>query len=118
MSTVSLPSYAGPLHNPPPVYTAGYHEQPNRLPLAHRPRFLGTFVKHFRPENTFLRLSGQEDGISLPVYGSNALVDGIVELTKVEGLRSVEVKVSNCYRVLASYRFSQIALYRLKGTSI
>lgn len=98
MSTVSLPSYAAPLLNPPPLYATGLHDQPHRLSLAHRPQSLGTFVKHFRTEHTFLRLSAQDDGISLPVYGSSALVEGTVELTKVEGVGSVEVKVSNCYR--------------------
>ena len=102
MSTVSLPSYDASLLNAPPSYDAGRHDQlePHRLSLAHRlgPQFLSTFVKHSKADNTFLRLSAQEDGVSLPVYGSNALVEGTVELTKVEGVRSVEVKVSNCYR--------------------
>ena len=100
MSSVSLPHYAGSLLNPPPSYATGHHEQPHRLPLVDRlgPQFLGTFVKHSKAENTFLRLSAQEDGVSLPVYGWSALVEGTVELTKVEGLRSVEVTVSNYYR--------------------
>lgn len=95
MSTFSLPSYAARLLNPPPSYAAGRHDQPHRLSLADRPQFLGTFVKHSRAENTYLRLSAQEDGVLLPVYGSSALVEGTVELTKVGGVRSVEVKVSN-----------------------
>ena len=100
MSTVSLPSYAARLLNSPPSYAAGHRDQLQRLSLADRrgPQFLGTFVKHSRAENTLLRLSAQEDGVSLPVYGSSALVEGTVELTKVEEVRSVEVKVSNCYR--------------------
>lgn len=98
MSTVSLPSYAARLLNPPPSYAARRHDQPQRLTLADRrgPQFLGTFVKDSRAENTLLRLSAQEDGVSLPIYGSSALVEGTVELTKVDGVRSVEVKVSNC----------------------
>ena len=95
MSTVSLPSYAARLLNPPPSYAAGRQDQPHRLPLADRPQFLGTFVKHSKAENTFLRLSAQEDGVLLPVYGSSALVEGTIELTKLEEVRSVEVKVSN-----------------------
>jgi hypothetical protein len=100
MSTVSLPSYAAPLLNRPPSYAGGRHDHQHRLPLADRlgPQFLGTFVKHSRAENAFLRLSTQEDGVTMPVYGSDALVEGTVELTKVDGVRSVEVKVSNWYR--------------------
>ena len=96
MSTVSLPSYAAPLPKPPPSYAAGRHDQPHRLPIADRlgPPFLGTFVKQPKAENASLRLSAQEDGVSLPVYGSSALVEGTVELAKVEGVRSVEVKVA------------------------
>ena len=100
MSAVSLPSYAAPLLNRPPSYAAGRHDQPYRLSLADRlgPQFLGTFVKHSRAGNIFLRLSAQKDDVSLPVYGSSALVEGTVELTKMEAVSSVEVKVSNCYR--------------------
>lgn len=100
MSAVSLPSYLAPLLNRPPSYVAGRQDQPYRLPLADRlgPQHSGTFVKHSQAGNTFLRLSAQQDDVSLPVYGSSALVEGTVELTKTEGVISVEVKVGNCYR--------------------
>lgn len=99
MSTFSLPSYLAPLLNrSPPSYSgAAQQAHEHRLALVDRlgPQFAGAFVKHSRGGEAFLRLSAQEDDTSVPVYGSDALVEGTVELTKTEGVASVEVKVSN-----------------------
>jgi hypothetical protein len=99
MSTVSLPSYFAHLLNGPPSYSAGQqgvHEHRLTLVDRLRPQFSGAFVKQSRGGNAFLRLSAQEDSASVPVYGSGALVEGTVEVTKTEGVNSVEVKVGNC----------------------
>jgi hypothetical protein len=94
MSTVSLPSYLAR----PPSYALGRQGQGHRFTLVDRlgPQLSGAFVKHSRGGDVFLRLNAQEDDASPPVYGSGALVEGTVELTKSEGVNSVEVKVSNC----------------------
>jgi len=119
MSTSSLPSYLTPLLNRTPSYATENYDHEQHVPLADRlrPRSLGAFVKQSRGGNAFLRLSAQEDDISLPVYGSGSLVEGTVELTKTEGVTSVEVKVGKLLRILLTppHWCSKIALYRLKG---
>ncbi|KAF8798925.1 hypothetical protein BYT27DRAFT_6884225 [Phlegmacium glaucopus] len=95
MSTSSLPSYFTPLLNRIPSYATDNQNYGQHVTLADRlrPRSQGAFIKQSRGGKTFLRLSAQEDDISLPVYGSGSLVEGTVELTKTEGVTSVEVKI-------------------------
>ena len=99
MSTVSLPSYFPPLLNRTPSYSAEPHHDEQRIasgnPLLSR--ILRAFVKQSRGRNTLLRLSAQENNTSLPVYNSGSLVEGTVELTKTEGVTSVEVKASGIF---------------------
>ena len=99
MSTISLPSYLAPLLKRTSTNTTERHDHGQRLTLADRlgTRFSGVFLKQSRGGNVSLRLNAQENETSLPVYGSGSLVDGVVELTKTEGVSSVEVKVSNGY---------------------
>lgn len=96
MSTVSLPSYFAPLLNRTPSYSTEPHHDEQRIasgnPLLSR--VLRAFVKQSRGKNILLRLSAQGNNISLPVYNSGSLVEGTVELTKTEGVTSVEVKAS------------------------
>ncbi|KAF9013303.1 hypothetical protein BDQ17DRAFT_1343160 [Cyathus striatus] len=95
MSTASLPSYVAPGFNRTPSYSVEPHAYEQRIALADRlrPRPSGNFVKESRNGDVRLRLSAQEDGVALPVYGSAGRVEGNIELTKVDGITSVEVKI-------------------------
>ncbi|EDR13768.1 uncharacterized protein LACBIDRAFT_292561 [Laccaria bicolor S238N-H82] len=95
MSTNSLPSYLSPSLNRVPSYSAEPHDYERRLALADRlrPRPSGSFVKESKNGDARLRLSAQEDNISLPIYGSRGVVEGTVELSKTDGIQSVEVKI-------------------------
>jgi hypothetical protein len=97
MSAVSLPSYVdhtNPL-NRTPSYSLEPHDYERRIALADRlhPRPSGNFVKESKGGNVRLRLTAQEDNVELPVYGLRDHVSGTVELSKTEGITSVEVKV-------------------------
>ncbi|KAF9452907.1 hypothetical protein P691DRAFT_695890 [Macrolepiota fuliginosa MF-IS2] len=100
MSTQSLLSYTKPppasLHRAP-SYTAEPLESEQRIALndRSRPRSTGSFIKHSKHGHARLRLTAQEDGIAMPVYGVTGLIEGIVELDaeKAEGVDSVEVKI-------------------------
>lgn len=50
-------------------------------------------MKESKSGDARLRLSAQEDNATLPVYGSGGCVEGTVEMTKTDGVMSVEVKV-------------------------
>ncbi|KAF8967179.1 hypothetical protein BDZ97DRAFT_1656721 [Flammula alnicola] len=97
MSTVSLPSYVGhaPSLNRTPSYSAEPHDYEQRIALADhlRPRPSGDFIKESKGGGIRLRLTAQEDNVTLPVYGTADHVGGIVELSKTEGITSVEVKI-------------------------
>ncbi|KAF8195593.1 hypothetical protein BJ912DRAFT_957489 [Pholiota molesta] len=96
MSAVSLPSYVdhtNPL-NRTPSYSLEPHDYERRIALADRlhPRPSGNFVKESKGGNVRLRLTAQEDNVELPVYGLRDHVSGTVELSKTEGITSVEVR--------------------------
>ncbi|KAJ7601205.1 hypothetical protein C8J56DRAFT_912438 [Mycena floridula] len=96
MSSTSLPTYIAPsLHHTIPRYTAEPQEYERRIALTERtrPRPTGDFVKLSKSGDAKLRLFAQEDRISLPVYGQGASVEGVVELLKIDGITSVEVKI-------------------------
>ena len=100
MSFASLPSYAEtPLiphsENETPAYTAEPqpHEQRigyNRL-LRARPS--GEFVKQSKNGVVLLRLFSQHRNTGLPIYGLAGEVEGVVVVSKPEGITSVSVKV-------------------------
>lgn len=99
MSAHSLLSYADPpgsLHRAP-SYTEEPLESEQRIALSDRLRSrpAGSFVKHSKHGHARLKLTAQEDGVTIPVYGVGGSVEGTVELDagKVEGVASVEVKV-------------------------
>lgn len=96
MSTASLPSYVPPTNNPAPSYSYEPQESEQILAVAdsnvrHRP--LGTFVKQSKNGQFVLRLSGQQADAALPSYGLNTIIEGVVEVTKTDGITRVEVKV-------------------------
>jgi hypothetical protein len=107
MSLPSLPSYAEvPLiprtENEAPAYTPPMHEQPLRHngPLRNRPS--GEFVKQTKNGAFSLRLVYQHND-RLPTYGLAGAVEGIVTVSKPEGITSVDVKV--CPYCAASRKF-------------
>ena len=57
---------------------------------------MGNFVKSSRNGGVALRLSGQDDKATIPVYGRSASVEGTVDLSGkgMDSIQSVEVKVS------------------------
>lgn len=79
------------------MYSAEPHQYEQRIALADRlrPRPSGNFVKKSKNGDARLRLNAQEDGVALPTYGSQGCVEGTVELSKTDGVTSVEVKVSS-----------------------
>ncbi|TFK52174.1 hypothetical protein OE88DRAFT_1368232 [Heliocybe sulcata] len=102
MSTASLPSYSpAPEFFQTPVYTA--HPQPHeqRIALASglRSSPRGDFVKQSRIGGVGLRLLQQDDDADLPEYGCGSTVEGVVNVTKTDGVQSVEVKVEGFLRL-------------------
>lgn len=101
MSTASLPSYPVPLSpsesfSRTPSYSAepGLYEQRLGLNTRLLPHYTGTFVKSSKSGDAKLRLTAQQDGVDLPVYGLGSVVEGTVELTKTDNISTVEVKVT------------------------
>ncbi|KAG1818493.1 uncharacterized protein BJ212DRAFT_1345892 [Suillus subaureus] len=58
---------------------------PNRSPRE--------FVKQTRNGGVSLRLAGQDDQLTLPVYGYGASVEGTLDVHKRDGITSVEVQI-------------------------
>lgn len=106
MSTVSLPSYIAPSLNRIPSYTAEPGNFEHRIALGDRLRIRpsGNFIKESKGGGVRLRLSSQEENIALPLYGASDVVEGVVELSKPEGVTSVEVQESH---YCAPFYFSQ-----------
>lgn len=75
----------------------------------------GHFVKH--SSKVTLLLSGQEDGLSMPVYRGGSTIDGVIAIPRPSGLLYLDVKVS-CFlgvRKLASQSIAQVqGLIRIK----
>jgi len=92
MSTTSLPSYIGPTHNNTPSYSAEPGQNEQRLALTERPGHpTADFVKQTKNGDVTLRLTGQQDDIDRPVYGTGANIEGNVEIAKLEGISLEEV---------------------------
>jgi hypothetical protein len=96
MSLASLPSYAeAPLiprnENDTPAYTTEPqpHEH-NRVPGA---RHSGEFVKQTKNGAVCLRLFSEQRNTRLPAYGRAGEVEGVVIVSKPEGITSIDVKV-------------------------
>ncbi|KAF8630957.1 hypothetical protein AX17_005313 [Amanita inopinata Kibby_2008] len=102
-SAVGLPSYvAAPSLTRAPTYSAEPQEHEQRIALNDdrlRSRPLGSFVKETKSGGVRLVLSAQVDNAALPVYGLGGRVEGRLELSKTEGVTSVEVKVEGRLRL-------------------
>jgi hypothetical protein len=87
MSTASLPSYAEPILNRTPSYSAEPHFYEQRIALADRlrPRPSGDFIKESKGGGIRLRLTAQEDNVELPVYGATDHVAGGRRVHKARG---------------------------------
>ncbi|OCH92618.1 hypothetical protein OBBRIDRAFT_865684 [Obba rivulosa] len=100
MSTTSLPSYVSPSLTRIPSYSAEPHAFEQRLALSGlRQRPTGDFVKQSKSGGVRLRLTEQEDNVSLPVYGNGAAVEGTVNLAKPENVTSVEVQIEGSLKL-------------------
>ncbi|KIJ17626.1 hypothetical protein PAXINDRAFT_167632 [Paxillus involutus ATCC 200175] len=103
MSAASLPGYpAPPTHLHSPTYTAVPRAHEHRLALNARlrpNRPLREFVKQTKNGGVSLRLVGQDDQATLPVYGLGASVQGTVEINKTDGITSVEVLIEGTLRL-------------------
>lgn len=101
----SFPSCQRTTMSPPssplsPAYTAT--PQVHECRLAFDPRLRPNrpprlFVKQTKNGNLSLRLIDQDDRTPLPVYGLGASVQGTVEISKTEGITSVEVQASRSF---------------------
>jgi len=116
MSTASLPGYP-PSHIHSPAYTV--NPQPHEYRLAHvarlRPnRSPGEFIKRSKNGAVILRLEGQDDHATLPVYGYSASVQGTLDINKRDGITSVEVQVSQ-YRN-RGHHDSDTGSFQIEGT--
>ncbi|KAF9029903.1 hypothetical protein BDZ89DRAFT_1065002 [Hymenopellis radicata] len=98
-TTLSPPSYPDFLRSPSYTVEPQRHEQRIALGQGLRPRPSGQFVKESKSRGARLRLNAQEDNIDLPVYGSASSVEGSIEVTKPDGITSVEVKVDGRLRL-------------------
>ncbi|KAG8214538.1 hypothetical protein J3R82DRAFT_9599 [Butyriboletus roseoflavus] len=104
MPAASLPEYdAPPPHLLSPSYTSIPRTHESRLALNPRlrpnrpPR---SFVKQTKSGNVSLRLVGQDVRVVLPVYGLGACVQGMVEISKTEGVTSVEVQIEGTLKMV------------------
>ncbi|KZP08690.1 hypothetical protein FIBSPDRAFT_964594 [Athelia psychrophila] len=89
-SRIPIPPYTPPESPKPPLPVSLAHRMASRSRSHSRPPT--EFVK--QGKNLVLRLAGvQVPGTELPVYGLGAAVEGTLELTKPEGITSIEVKV-------------------------
>lgn len=96
-TNVILPGYPTPSSQVrSPAYPAAPHAQEYRL--AHNSRLNPNrlpreFVKQTRNGGVSLRLAGQGDQLTLPVYGYGASVEGTLDIHKRDGITSVEVQI-------------------------
>ncbi|THH26819.1 hypothetical protein EUX98_g7367 [Antrodiella citrinella] len=97
MSVSSLPGYVRHTSlSRIPSYSAEPQAYEQRLAWTSRnpsARPTAEFVKQSKNGSISLRLKDQERNAALPVYGCGAIVSGAVDLTKVDTVIAVEVKI-------------------------
>ena len=104
MSTTSLPSYTAPLLGRTPSYTAEPQAYEQRLALNRlRARPSSEFTKQSKSGGIALRFLGQEENAAYPVYGVSDVIEGIVDISKTDGVHSVDVKVSHPWPVFSKW---------------
>ncbi|CAL1712360.1 unnamed protein product [Somion occarium] len=100
MSTSSLPSYRALDHSRIPTYSAEPSAYERRLAVNRsRLRPSGEFVKQSKGGGVSIRLTAQENNVSLPVYGCGSSIEGTVELPRTDGVAAVEVKIEGTLRL-------------------
>ncbi|KAG6876636.1 hypothetical protein C0993_001634 [Termitomyces sp. T159_Od127] len=94
MSTSSLPSSLAPFFSRTPSHSAEPHQTERRIPLVDRLRARPNkdSVKKSRNSDAQLRLIAQEN-VTLPTYGAQGRIEGVVELFKLDNIISVDVKI-------------------------
>lgn len=110
MSTATLPNYVQPTFSRTPSYTAEPQAHERRLALVRRRlrQPSGEFVKQSRSGDVSLRLIDQQNDLTLPVYGAGGTVGGTVDLSKCDGITSVQVKVHHPPSFLNKPEFNDI----------
>ncbi|KAI0064147.1 hypothetical protein BV25DRAFT_1800998 [Artomyces pyxidatus] len=93
MSTLSLPLYSDIDLSRVPAYSAEPQPCERRLVGPARQLARADFVKQSKSGGLSLRLRGQVDGDTIPVYSSQGSIEGIVEMVKPDGLAFVAVKI-------------------------
>lgn len=61
-----------------------------------RPLRRNSFVKQSKKGELTLQLIGQDENGSLPAYGYGALVEGVVNVEKGDGVQTVQLRVRQC----------------------
>ncbi|KAJ3854025.1 hypothetical protein EV368DRAFT_37689 [Lentinula lateritia] len=100
MSTTSLPSYyVAPNLSRTPAYTEEPQEHEQRIALSDRLRSRnpGTFVKQSRNGEARLTLNAQNG--TIPMYGSGGIIDGSIDIAKIENVTSIDIKVEGHLQV-------------------
>lgn len=106
MSTTSLPGYLFPTYSRTPSYTAEPQAYEQRLALNRvQARPSGDFVKSSKSGGISLRLTSQDRNAELPIYGCSSSVEGVVHLSKPDGVTAVELKVYLVPILLVSLRY-------------
>ncbi|KAF5360486.1 hypothetical protein D9756_005008 [Leucocoprinus leucothites] len=96
MSTQNLLSYSTPVSSlRSPSYTDAASLESERTISRLRGRLAGSFTKQSKHGHARLKLTAQQEGVRMPVYGIGGLVEGVVELddVKAEGVDSIQVKI-------------------------
>jgi len=96
MSMTSLPSYVRNSLSRIPSYSAEPQAYEQRLAWSGRnasSRPTAEFVKQSKSGGISLRLRDQEQNATLPVYGCGAIISGTIDLTKIDTVIGVEVKI-------------------------
>lgn len=96
MSTSSLPSSLAPFFTRTLSHSAEPQQSEHRISLVNRLWLRSTknSVKKSRNSDAQLRLIAQ-DNVTLPTYGAQGRIEGVVELFKPDNIISVDVKVSS-----------------------
>ncbi|VDB95747.1 unnamed protein product [Peniophora sp. CBMAI 1063] len=107
MSTVNLLARPPSYDSPPQIHrTPSYAREPRaeerRLAQGYinqRTERAAEFVKQNKTASIVLRLGDQVEGVEIPSYGMRAPIDGVVELSKPDGLAYVSVKVEGTMKL-------------------
>ncbi|KAJ7926869.1 hypothetical protein B0H13DRAFT_1474855, partial [Mycena leptocephala] len=85
--------------NPSYSVEPGLDEQWLVIHARSLPQATGTFIVTSSNGNAKMRITAQEDEIDLPVYGTDDVVAGTIEVTKTENISSVDVTVEGRVKV-------------------